>query len=792
MIVAVSCYCCCFSFVKCPILSSPSYSRTSTFLASFRVGSSSPGTQRQTFRSLLMPSLTDHGFFHNFPFGRTKSVMDFCHHLACLPETVEGSKPKHDDDDCDDDEGGRKPQLRARTLHMILPGRIASAVKEAVPQENLAILTACVVGLFTGLGVVLFNSAVHDIRDFFWDGIPSHGASWLREEPIEKIWKPVIFIPVCGGVIVSLLNNILGALDIPSEETLLSHLKAVLRPFLKAVAASATLGTGNSLGPEGPSVEIGASIAKGVSNLFETSSQRRLSLVAAGSAAGISSGFNAAVAGCFFAVESVLWPSPLDSSTSLTNTTSMVILSSVIASVVSEIGLGSEPAFTVPVYDFRSPSELPLYLLLGVLCGLVSLALSRCTSYMLTAVDRVHKATGISKSMFPVVGGFAVGMTALIYPEILYWGFENVDVLLESRPFVKGLPADLLLQLVGIKIVATSFCRASGLVGGYYAPSLFIGAATGMAYGKFASYAVSHLDPVLRLSILEVASPQAYGLVGMAATLAGVCQVPLTAVLLLFELTQDYRIVLPLLAAVGLSSWIASGQTRERSYNKKMAVLEGKAGMREQPVITPLDSSILSSSSSLSEEVSFKTDLCELESSLCMDDSVIESRDLIERIFVSQAMRTRYVCILMSTLIVDTVTLMLAEKQSCAMIVNNDNFLIGFLTLGDIQEFSRLAEIRNGQTEVQMLPVSELCHLNGGKYSVLWTATPDMNLLSALSVMNKHGVNELPVVSAHVKDHSGYPIGLLDRESISLTCRAVATREFLSLSSIPGRQRPNT
>ncbi|XP_043712914.1 chloride channel protein CLC-e isoform X2 [Telopea speciosissima] len=781
--------CCCCSIVKCPIFSLPSCSRASTALDSFRLESSSPNKQRQTYPSLLMIRFLDHSLFHNFPYCRTKAVVDFRHHhLACLPETVEGNKPTHDDNDGDDEVRGQKPQLVARTLQMILPRRIASVVKEVIPQENLAILTACVVGLFTGLAVVLFNNTVHNIRDFFWDGIPSHGASWLREEPIEKIWKPVILVPVCGGVIVSLLNNIVEALDIPSEEILSSHLKAVLRPFLKAVAASATLGTGNSLGPEGPSVEIGASIGKGVSNLFESSSERRLSLVAAGSAAGISSGFNAAVGGCFFAVESVLWPYPPGSSTSLTNTTSMVIISAVVASVVSEIGLGSEPAFKVPVYDFRSPSELPLYLLLGVLCGFVSLTLSWCTSYMLTAIDHVHKATGISKSMFPILGGFSVGLTALMYPEILYWGFENVDILLESRPYVKGLPAYLLLQLVGIKIVATSFCRASGLVGGYYAPSLFIGAATGMAYGKFVSYAVSLLDPVFHLSILEVASPQAYGLVGMAATLAGVCQVPLTAVLLLFELTQDYRIVLPLLAAVGLSSWIASGQTGERSSDDKIAFLEGKAGMREQPEITPLDSSILSSGSSLAGEVSPQTNMCEFESSLYPDDSVIEPKDLIARIFVSQAMRTRYVCILMSTLLTDTVTLMLAEKQSCAMIVNNDNFLIGFLTLRDIQEFSRLAEIRNGQTEVEKLPVSELCRLNGGKCSVLWTATPDMNLLSALKLMNKHGVNELPVVSEHVEDYSGYPIGLLDRESISLTCRAVATREFLCLSSLPGKQ----
>lgn len=131
----------------------------------------------------------------------------------------------------------------------------------------------------------------------------------------------------------------------------------------------------------------------------------------------------------------------------------------------------------------------------------------------MATVDDIHKNTGVPKASFPLLGGLAVGLIALAYPEILYWGFENVDILLESRPFVKGLSADLLLQLVAVKILTTSLCRASGLVGGYYAPSLFIGAATGMAYGKIISFVVAQPNPIIDLAILEVATPQAYGLV---------------------------------------------------------------------------------------------------------------------------------------------------------------------------------------------------------------------------------------------------------------------------------------
>ncbi|XP_050228871.1 chloride channel protein CLC-e [Mercurialis annua] len=637
------------------------------------------------------------------------------------------------------------------------------------------IVSSCVVGLLTGLAVVLFNNGVGEIRDLFWDGIPYRGASWLREEPLQSIWPRVVFVPACGGMLVSFCNTIRSTVDDDnnSSSSSSSRLSGVLSPFLKAVAACLTLGTGNSLGPEGPSVEIGSSIAKGVASLTLSSrqSQTKLSLLAAGSAAGISSGFNAAVAGCFFAVESVLWPSSADKSASLTNTTSMVIISSVVASVVSEVGLGSEPAFLVPGYDFRSIGELPLYLLLGVLCGLVSLALSKCTSFMLSAFNNLHTDIGIPRPVFPVAGGLAVGMLALAYPEILYWGFENVDILLESRPFVKGLPAELLVQLVGVKIVATSLCRASGLVGGFYAPSLFIGAATGMAYGKLIAIAVSQFNPAFQLSFFEVASPQAYGLVGMAATLAGVCQVPLTAVLLLFELTQDYRIVLPLLGAVGLSSWITSGQSRRDVKETRNRITIN------QPEIHASVEYGQSSGSLLPEKAPNASNLCEVESSLCVDDSRTEIEEYKTRIIVSEAMRTRFITVCMSTLITEAVSLMLSEKQSCAMIVDDNNVLLGLLTLGNIEGFSRTTKAKTeGNKE---LLVSEICSFDGGKCQVPWTAKPSMDLFSVQIMMDRLGISEVPVVSEHAQDYKGQPVGLLDRECINVTCRALATRESL-------------
>ncbi|KAL2582273.1 hypothetical protein AAZV13_14G000500 [Glycine max] len=592
-------------------------------------------------------------------------------------------------------------RIRARRPRCVPDNREAGAGKEAEEEQQLelewklltrrigdsGIISSCLVGLLTGVAVVLFNYAVHEIRDLFWDGIPNRGASWLREAPIQTTWARVVLVPAFGGVIVSLLNLLRqrfdsAVLEDPFLQTPSSNLKSASRPFLKAMAASVTLGTGNSLGPEGPSVDIGTSIAKGLRPFFDNgkSSGRMLSLLAAGSAAGLSAGFNAAVAGCFFAVESVLWPSSADASLPLTNNTSMVILSAVIASVVSEIGLGSQPAFKVPEYDFRSPG------------------------------------------------------------------------------------------------VATSLCRASGLVGGYYAPSLFIGGATGMAYGKLISLAVAESNPTINLSVLEVASPQAYGLVGMAATLAGVCQVPLTAVLLLFELTQDYRIVLPLLGAVGLSSWISSVQTKRGDDGgaKKIELENSNSPLLPE---TSSRSSIESSAgNTFAEDVSYLSDLCQVESSLCVEDDNVETTYFVRRTFVSEAMKTRYVAVSMCTPLIEVIDLMLAEKQSCAVIVDTDDTLIGFLTLRDIQEYGKFAKARS--TKHKELLVSEFCLLNGEICSVPWTATPDMELHYAQMIMKERRFNHVPVVR-NIYERT-YPVGIIDPESISLTCSALATRQSLS------------
>ncbi|KAI3429266.1 hypothetical protein D9Q98_005363 [Chlorella vulgaris] len=341
---------------------------------------------------------------------------------------------------------------------------------------------------------------------------------------------------------------------------------AVVRPVARALAAVVTLGSGASLGPEGPSVDIGKSVAQGLGSSLRSRQRHLTSLIAAGSGAGVAAGFNAPISGVFFAVETVLQRQKLPrggSGSELTPqaavaaqqeqqrsglTVAMVLLASVLAAVVSQAGLGSSPAFTVPEYRLESLYELPLYLLFGAICGIVSASCSFSTRVATEAFDELREQNKFEAALTPAMGGLTTGMLALGYPEILYQGFDNVNNILSSNgAYAPGL----LIQIVVMKVIATAICRGSGLQGGLYAPSIFIGAALGTAFGLI----VNALGDPLGLTI---AAPQAYALVGVAALLASNCQVPLTSVLLLFELTRDYLIILPTLAAVGISFWVSS------------------------------------------------------------------------------------------------------------------------------------------------------------------------------------------------------------------------------------------
>lgn len=344
------------------------------------------------------------------------------------------------------------------------------------------------------------------------------------------------------------------------SRSLKRRIMRVLRPILKASAAAITLGTGNSLGPEGPSVEIGRAASRGLGTVLKSKQRRLLSLVAAGSGAGVAAGFNAPISGVFFAVETVLQAQGSDLRRNSADTTpgltiAMVLLASVLAAIVSQAGLGQAPAVRVPDYQLQSILELPLILAFGACCGAVSASFAYSNQVTADLFQRMEHR-GVPPPLMPAIGGLFTGLVAMRYPEVLYQGFGNVNAILQNKDHFAPL---LLFQILAVKIFCTSVSKGSGLVGGAYAPSIFMGATLGSAFGGTAALLMAPIG-------IPVAAPQAYALVGVAAMLAANCQVPLTSVLLLFELTHDYFIILPTLAAVGISYWVASLPTGTSAF----------------------------------------------------------------------------------------------------------------------------------------------------------------------------------------------------------------------------------
>ena len=352
------------------------------------------------------------------------------------------------------------------------------------------------------------------------------------------LW-PVLVVPTLGGALVAVLRRSLGELG-PGLPSLMAMADGAVSPaprlpWLRLLTASLSLGSGASLGPEGPSVESGGNIGLWLANRARLPQQNQKALVAAGVAAGLAAGFKAPIAGVFFAFEGSF--SGLGGRPSLR----AVLVAAITSTLVVQVGLGDTPILRLPAYDVRSLWELPLYLGLGVLASLMSWLLIR-----LLELGRAPRLQALMQALplgLPgALGGLLVGLIALEFPQVLGVGYDTIEALLGSDG---GIPLLTLLLLLGAKLLATGVSSATGFVGGGFAPALVLGAVLGNCYGQLLGDGGLHL---------AVAAPPAYAMVGMAAVLAGSARAPLTALLLLFELTRDIRIVLPLMAAAGLSA----------------------------------------------------------------------------------------------------------------------------------------------------------------------------------------------------------------------------------------------
>ncbi len=320
--------------------------------------------------------------------------------------------------------------------------------------EIVVLLLAVLIGSVTGMGVVTFHYLIHLIHRLMLEdlmGLISPLGTWT-----------LACVPTLGGLIIGLMRWRSPDFG-PNISSLIAAAQGVremspLRPVTKMVAASVSLGSGASLGPEGPSVEIGANFGMLLGQVLQVSRERHQLLLGAGAAAGLAAGFNAPIAGVFFALEIVL------GTTFATSAVSVVLLAAVVASLIAQIGLGAQPAFTLPVYEVRSPLELPLYLGLGLLASLVSLAYTqsiqlarRCFRGEVAGFGWLGK---VPRSIQPMIGGACVGLAALFWPQILGVGYETIEAMLQDVE----LSLHLLIALLVVKLAMTAISLGSGLV----------------------------------------------------------------------------------------------------------------------------------------------------------------------------------------------------------------------------------------------------------------------------------------------------------------------------------------
>ncbi|MGE5252053.1 MAG: chloride channel protein [Bacteroidota bacterium] len=426
-------------------------------------------------------------------------------------------------------------------------------------DTTILLITAILVGAGTSLGAVLFIKLIAIIQNIFY-GSGSPLAATLG------LWI-LVAAPVLGallsGPIISFFASEAKGHGVPEVMQAIALRGGRIRPRVvvaKVIASALCIGSGGSAGREGPIVQVGAALGSTLGQLLHLSEARVRNLVACGAAAGIAATFNAPIAGVVFAMEIILGELHLGD---LGN----VVISAVTASTIARVFLGDRPAFAIPSYAVRSPWEVLLYAALGVLAAVTAVGFIRLLYWFEDRFD----AARFPDALKPAVGALLLGLLGVAYalawqrqpgpaaplmPDFFSAGFPAIEAALNGQ-----LPLVLLVTLVILKPLATSFTLGSGNSGGVFAPALFIGAALGGAFGR----------------VVEMFAPQAtagagaFAIVGMAAVFAGAAHAPFTAILIVFEMTNDYRLILPLMAAVIVSLIVSEKLHPESIYTLKLA-----------------------------------------------------------------------------------------------------------------------------------------------------------------------------------------------------------------------------
>lgn len=405
------------------------------------------------------------------------------------------------------------------------------------PGENvrMMIVAACI-GVVTGISIIIFRTIVGGIEKYFFEGgkamLGVYDGGWrILLLPLFPLTGMILMIPLSllfpGEV------NGYGFPKFLRKVNLEGGYIQARTIFTKLISTALTIGTGNSAGVEGPIAAIGGAIGSQIGQTSRVSGVRMTVYIAAGCAGGIAGIFNAPLAGIFFASEIVLL------GTFEISSFSALVIASAISTVVTRAWYGENPAFSIPAYHLVNPFvELPLYTLMAVIAGLVAVFYVRIFYYIRDKYD----ALPIHAQLKPLTGALIIGIMGMFFPQIMGNGYNFIESILNgSGTFF------VLLALIFCKIIATSITLGSGGAGGTFAPTLFIGAMIGGTFGHLVNIIFPNMT----------ANPGAYATVGIGAFLAASTHAPMTAIFLLFEMTGNYMIIIPVMLTSIVSTMIA-------------------------------------------------------------------------------------------------------------------------------------------------------------------------------------------------------------------------------------------
>ena len=540
------------------------------------------------------------------------------------------------------------------------------------------LLLSSVVGLITGLATVLFIELIEIITKY---------ATQIRDNwGIPASLGILVLAGLSTGLLIRYASHEVegGGVPIAMETVALrrGRLRKRVAP-LKILTSAITIGAGGSVGREGPVVLIGGAIGSFFGQISKISDEDVSVLVASGGAAGIAAAFNAPIAGSMFAVELILGRFTKRNIES-------VIIAAISANVITRSFLGESPAFVVPAYPLGNPWEIPLYILLGILCALGGVAFIK----MLYFTEHRFEHWQMPIYIKAAVGMFITGLIAIFLPEVLGSGLEFIG---DSIGDNVDLAVGTLVALFLLKALATTFTLGSGNSGGDLAPVLFLGAIVGSVVGQVGHNALPAI----------VSDPGAFALVGMAAMFAGAARAPITSIMLVLEMSNDYRLIVPLMLSVVVSTLLADILHRESIYTLKLA-LKGIHLERGHDV------------------------------------------DLLQSVVVRDVMSDNYQPVSSSTTLIEMIVKLNTSHHHGFPIVD-DGHLRGIVTLTDVER---------AQKEGASFDATVMDFGTTQNYYLVY---PDDPIYLALRRMNAYGIGRLPVIKRYSDEEY---LGMIRREDI--------------------------